>query len=193
MKKMTWLILFAAWASAGAPRQPGNPTGLKLIAVLRTTPVYIQNAWYGTDYTSVVHELKLASAESGLTDLEILAMIYVESEFYPLSTGYNTNGTIDRGLSQQNSAYFQDRCLAAFGRYCSIWDLYDVPKSLRLMRMRFRECAEFNGSTERMVLCYNSGWKARNYPRTRNDRYLVKWREEGLPFVERAIISGGFT
>jgi soluble lytic murein transglycosylase-like protein len=104
----------------------------------------------------------LITAGTNVPPTLVMAIIEVESDFIPTAVHYNTNGTIDRGLMQLNSAWYND----------ANWDnpsanIYQGVKHLEKLRSQ-TDC------WYKAVIAYNCGIGRINDPPNQSLDYAVK-------------------
>lgn len=128
----------------------------RLIEVLERKPYSVQTRWNLRFINKSALELYYIERNLKIELKRIFAIIEIKSKFkYWVRSKPNENGSYDYGLTQQNSRYYQRRCLSAYRRPCKVHELYLPHVSLRLMRETLIDCSRDWG-TEMLFVCYNS-------------------------------------
>ena len=93
-------------------------------------------------------EIQTASSQYGISPSLFAGLIKTESNFNPKATGTNTNGTVDRGITQINSgAHPRVTAAQAYDPY------YAIPYSAQLLSNNIKSCGSVTGGLQK----YNSG------------------------------------
>ncbi len=133
----------------------------RLRAQLRHCPPNVQASWTFLDIERAAPVLMEASQKTGLSFETYLKMIWRESGFYKYATHHNRDGSIDEGVSQQNSAYNLERCHFVTGRKCRKKQIFDIVNNLEMMKNFMIWCASEITAQRAIVTCYNSPSRAR--------------------------------
>lgn len=157
------------------PLQPG-PVPAGSLPLVRRALKYSPHVWSEEGIHRLARGIDRAAGETGMPPRVLIAMILVESHFRPGISRRNRNGSIDYGLTQQNSRYAFRRCRLVYGRSCTATELLDPAVSLRLMTFTLNTCGRVFRRTAERVLCYNSWRRAYAFRRTGiRPRYLKKF------------------
>lgn len=141
------------------------PAAPESLGIVRRALRYSPHAWSETETLDLARGIDETAAATGVSPASIAAMVMVESHFRPHAIHRNRNGTLDYGLSQQNSRYVFRRCRIVLGRACSPRELLEPDLSLRLMAHTLNTCGRvFRG--EARIMCYNSWKHAYRFRRT---------------------------
>ncbi len=106
-----------------------------------------------------------------------LGTIEQESRFTQGATGYNKNGTVDRGICQINSGWIKK--LKRLGYITQATDLYDPYKCIDCGMYLLWLCTQKFGSTEAAYYMYNTGKEKAGSNKSSRAvwQYTQKWRE----------------
>lgn len=148
----------------------------KIINHLGSKPHRIQKYYVRKNIHAMAKQVHRISTRWNISSDTVLSIIELESNFNPRATRVNTDGSIDRGLTQQNSVWVQNRCRRKYKRNCSISELYHQQVSIELMTERFKECKQYLSRNDELafLVCYNSSSKAIKYRRTRRPPKYLK-------------------
>lgn len=148
---------------------------LEVLDILSGKTPYVQDKWSARD----LETFSIVAARVGVYGLDrfdIYALIDIECHTWNPGCQYtgNKDGSIDHGLTAQNSEWYQDRCQIVYGRDCKKWELYTVRTSIMLMEVKLRECREY--PRLKQIMCYNSKTNISRYNRGKSVDYLEKWK-----------------
>lgn len=90
----------------------------------------------------------------------LVALLETESDFNKKAKNINSDGTIDRGIWQQNDVYAPGRFWKIYKDKMKKWHYYDLRISTLLMEQRLLECRPHRGIW--LMVCYRSNKAARN-------------------------------
>jgi len=128
----------------------------KLIEILRLKDIEVRSRWSIFDIEQTASELSYAESRLNINYKYFLALIEHESGFRPwVINNKNRNGTLDIGLTQQNSCCWGNRYASEFGSKGSKFELLKPWVSVRLMARTFEECKRFDYSIDMLLICYN--------------------------------------
>lgn len=164
-----------------------NSTENILRKIISNKKNYVIKQW---NYKNIYDLAKLIDETAKYYDkdrLKIIALIDHESGFNIYHKNYNHNKTIDYSLTQQNSAYLQERCIKLLSRYCGWSDIYNPITSFKLAQIKFKECAEFKGDS--FFICYNNRDYAYQYTLTGQSKYWDKIQNKVIEIKELLRIS----
>jgi hypothetical protein len=131
--------------------------------VIRRQEKRIQRYWSNSKKIQASYIINHITDTTGIPQNILIAMIEAESSWFPRALGRNTNGTIDYGLTQQNSDYIRDRYQKIYHkkmRHPS--EAFNIVVSLKLMELALLDCSQKFSSVQKIVMCYNSPYRAKN-------------------------------
>lgn len=147
------------------------------LALVRRAVTMSPHPWREAELRGVAAAIDQSAARLNLPALDLVAMIGVESHFRPQAFNRNRNGTVDLGLTQQNSRYVQGRCRQSYGRNCTRAELENPLVSIELMTVTLARCGRVFRNVDARLTCYNSWRRAFAYSRSgRAPPYLRKVR-----------------
>lgn len=157
------LLLWSFPVSQSAKVSKSYDTFGRLDKVIQRQEKKIRRYWSDAKKIQASHLINHIYRVTGIPQNILIAMIEAESSWFPRAKGRNTNGTIDYGLTQQNSAYVGERYRRVYHKELNHpSEVFDINVALRLMETTLLDCSQGFSSVQKIVMCYNSYYRAEN-------------------------------
>jgi hypothetical protein len=155
-KQWQWLFLLPLLFFTCQSTEKPIPAEETLFNIIERKPEHIQRFWTIYDIKLVGKIIDNLNEKTDIPKMVFIKLIAHESGFDPNAINRNSNGSIDIGITQQNSKYAQKRAKALFGNYVHWKALKNIEVSILLFEHYFSWCWKTYPNQFQAVTCYNS-------------------------------------